>query len=59
MKKFEKAMKSRTVWTILFLFFLNGINSISSEISPDVMAVINPVLGLLAIYFKVSPSQEY
>jgi len=59
MNKINKAIKSRTVWTIVALFLINGFNAISAELSPEVLAVVNPILGLLAIYFKVSPSQKY
>lgn len=59
MNKINKALKSRTVWTIMALFLINGFNAISAELSPEVLAVVNPILGLLAIYFKVSPSQKY
>jgi|TARA_R100000789_G_scaffold62339_1_gene59351 hypothetical protein len=54
-----KALKSRTVWTIVVMAVVNGVASVEALIPGAVLTWLNPVLGLLAIYFKVNPSQNY
>ena len=55
----QKAVFSRTVWTIIAMFLFNGLNAIHSSVSPTWGIIINVVLGLLATFFKLSPSQKY
>jgi len=59
MDKFQLALKSRTTWTIVVLFVIGGFQNITGYIPESIMPIINSVLGLLAIYFKISPSQNY
>lgn len=59
MEKLVMALKSRTVWTVVLLVITNGLSAFSGNIQPDVLVLINTVLGALAVYFKVSPSQTY
>lgn len=59
MDKFQLALRSRTVQTIVVLFIIGGFQNITGYIPESLMPIISSVLGLLAIYFKVSPSQEY
>lgn len=57
--KVLKAVKSRTVWVILAMVLVNGVPSIEHLIPASYQPVVNAILGLLATYFKVSPSQSY
>jgi Mg2+/Co2+ transporter CorB len=59
MKKLEKALTSRTVWTLVILIGTNIVNAFGSYLSTDLMILITSVLGALAVYFKVTPSQKY
>lgn len=55
----NKILKSRTFWTIVVMFLIGGFEAISGLI-PDVF--VTPalgILGILATYFKLNPSQEY
>lgn len=52
-------LKSRTFYTLLVTFLLNGYNAISPSVSPDVAVIVNAVLMMLATYFHVNPSQNY
>lgn len=59
MEKLLKLMKSRTFWTIVFMFVFNGYQAVAGFFTPEVNVVVNGVLSLLATYFKISPSQRY
>jgi hypothetical protein len=52
-------LKSRTVWTLVALFAIGGGNAIVPVLPPSVQALAVAVLGMLAAYFHVNPSQEY
>ena len=54
-----KIFKSRTVWTIIILFIVNGIQGIHSYIPTDIMPIVNALLGLAAIYFRVKPKVDF
>lgn len=54
-----KVFKSRTLWTILVMFLIGGVNSIHEMIPPVFVTVLEAGLGLLATYYKLSPSQNY
>lgn len=47
--------KSRTVWAIVILFVINGIAGIRESIPANLLPIIDGVLGILAIYFRVQP----
>lgn len=59
MNKIIQALKSRTVWVLVFTFVFNGFDAISGALSPEVVLVVNAFLGMLATYFKIHPSQDY
>ncbi len=54
-----KALTSRTIITLLITFITNGFMAISGEFSPEVVMVVNAILGMAAGYFKLNPSQDY
>lgn len=51
--------KSRTFWTVVAMFFIGGLNAIVQVIPPDFQTVAMAVLGILATYFHVNPTQAY
>jgi len=59
MEKFTQSLRSRTTWTVIAMFLINGFTAVQGEISPDLQIVVNAVLSAVAVYFKINPSQEY
>lgn len=54
MEKIIKALSSRTVWTIIAIFIINGVPSIEQYLSPDTKLIVDAFLALLATYFRVN-----
>jgi hypothetical protein len=54
-----KSAKSRTVWTIVFIVVTNIVSSLTGVVSPDVLALVNTILGALAVYFRITPSVKF
>ncbi len=54
-----KIIKSRTNWTIVAMFVIGGVEAISGLIPGALLPYVQGVLGLLAMYFKINPSQDY
>lgn len=50
---------SRTFWTVVAMFVVGGLNAITPVLPPNVQAVVVALLGVLATYFHVNPSQNY
>lgn len=59
MQIIQKALTSRTFYTLVFLFIFNGWNAIAGEVNPQAAIVVNGLLSLVATYFKLNPSQPY
>ena len=49
----SKWLKSRTIWTLVFIFVLNGFQAIQGSIPPEIAIVVNAVLTALAMYFRI------
>ena len=54
-----KMLKSRTIWTLVVLFIINGISGIRDQLNPAALTTIDAVLAVLAAYFRVSPQQNF
>ena len=59
MNKVTKALSSRTTWTIVAMFLIGGVNAITAFIPESALPLVQGALGILAVYFKVNPSQDY
>ena len=59
MRKILSYLKSRTVWTIVVIFIINGVSGIKEYIPANWLPLVNGILGILAIYFRVKPRQDY
>jgi len=59
MSKFKAVFLSRTNWTIAMMFTLNGLQAIQPHLSGKALIIANAILSLIAIYFKMNPSQNY
>jgi hypothetical protein len=53
--KFLLALHSRTVWTIVLIFLVNGISGIRGLLPAASLPIVDAILGLVAIYFRVNP----
>jgi len=51
--------KSRTFYTILAMFVVAGANAVLPVLPPAVSTVVSAILGIMAVYFHVNPSQTY
>ena len=59
MNKIKMALKSRTFLTIVIMVAFNIMEVISPNLSPETRNAVNGILGLVATYFHVNPSQPY
>lgn len=59
LKVLNKALNSRTVWTLVFMIVLDIVSVYGNLLSPDLLVLINTILATLAGYFKLNPSQKY
>lgn len=59
MTKFGQVFKSRTFWTLVVLFVVNGVSGVHDMIPASLLPVVDGLLGILTVYFHVNPSQNY
>ncbi len=59
MDQIKKIFKSRQVWTIVALFAVSGVSGIHDQIPANYLPIIDAVLGLLAVYFRIAPKQNF
>lgn len=59
MQKLKLILKSRTVWTLVALFLVNGVAGIHDAIPESALPAIDGLLGILVVYFHINPSQKY
>lgn len=50
--------RSRTFWTLVFMFVVNGYAAVSGQVPGNIDLVINAVLSLLASYFHLQTGQS-
>jgi len=54
-----KYLKSRTLWTVVLMFIVGGTEALVDVIPAEVHTITMLILGMLATYFKLNPSQDY
>lgn len=54
-----KLFYSRTFWTLVIMFVVNGYAAISHNVPANVDVVLNTLLTGLSAYFHLNPSQVY
>lgn len=59
MDKLALALKSRTVWTIVAMFMIGGVQNVEPFMPSTLAVMVQTMLGALAVYFKLKPSQDY
>lgn len=52
-------VKSRTFWTVVVMFLVGGVQAVQSMIPAHDVVFVEGVLGLMATYFHLNPSQNY
>lgn len=55
MKKILMALKSRTVWTVVVLFLVSGVQGIQDLLPASAVVPIQGLLTFLVAYFRVTP----
>lgn len=55
----SKIFTSRTNWMILFAFIASGVVGVHGMIPAGLATILDGVLSIAAIYFKMNPSQTY
>jgi len=54
--RFLQLFKSRTFWTVVVLFVVNGFEGVRELLPGAWLPIVDALLGVLAIYFgKISP----
>jgi hypothetical protein len=59
MEKLLSYLKSRTVLTVILIFLVNGVAGVQEFIPEAYLPIVNAILSLLTIYFRVSPKQVF
>jgi hypothetical protein len=59
MKILIDVLKSRTVWTIFFMFIIAGVEGVREFIPTEVQPYVFGVVSLIAMYFRLVPKQNY
>ena len=54
MEYIKKAFASKTVWTILLVFVLGGLQATQDFMSPQVFMMVNSGLLALAAHFRIN-----
>ena len=55
MNKIITSLRSRTVWTVVLMFLVGGIESIAQFIPDNIETLILALLGVAAGYFRMNP----
>ena len=50
-------LKSRTIWTLVVLFVINGVGGVRESIPANWLLIIDGVLTILAAYFRINVKQ--
>lgn len=58
MEKLKLALLSRTTWTVLAMFVISGVEGVRDIIPADFLPLVNALLGLIAVYFRVNRKAE-
>ena len=56
---FKKILSSRTNWTILVIFLIGGVESITAFIPIFWLPFVEGILALAALYFHTHPKVDF
>ena len=59
LKKLLQALKSRTFWTIVVTFLVNGISAVRNFLPAYALPVVDVVLMVATVYFHIYPKQNF
>lgn len=59
MNRLTQVLTSRTTWTIVVMVAINTLPYVKDHASQQTIDVLNGILGALAVYLHVNPSQKY
>ena len=59
MDKLKAILKSRTVQTVIVTFLVNGAAAITDFVPQQWLPLVNGILGILAVYFRIKPKQQF
>ena len=51
-------LRSKTFWTIVFLFVFNGFAAVQGSVSPDISIAVNGVLAIVASIFHLQTGKS-
>lgn len=51
-------IRSRTFWTLVFMFVTNGFMAISGELNPTLVVVVNTMFSVAASYFHLQTGKS-
>ena len=54
MNYIERAVRSKTVWVIILLFVIGGLQATQEFMNPQMFMLINGGLALLAAHFRIN-----
>lgn len=57
--KFLSYFKSRTVWMVIGMFVIGGVEAVAQILPTDIRTAVIGFIGVLAIYFRVKPKQQF
>ena len=59
MLSISQILKSKTVWTLVLMAILNGVQSIEPQIKdPHIVSIVNDILTVAAFAFRIAPKQN-
>jgi hypothetical protein len=54
--KIALAFRSKTAWTVALLAVYNGVSSVKDMVPAPYQELVNALLGIAAVYFRMNPS---
>ncbi len=55
----QKLLKSRTVWTVFFMFVIGGVGAVDQVIPGSMKPFVQGLLGIAAVYFRVDTKVDF
>lgn len=59
MEKLISALKSKTIWSLIALFVINGIGGVHDSIPAVYLPFIDAVIAFVGIYGRINPVQKF
>ncbi len=59
MQKILQVLKSRTFWTLVAMFIINGVAGVHDRLPTEWITTVDGILSIAAVYFHVNPQRNY